>query len=179
MTDRTITLQAELVERLESLADVQGRTMDEVLGDLLQQYAPRAQGNWVLAVARGMEAADIDWIDDPDASANSRETETSMNELEHQFHEAMIQVYKNAKLHCAYNATYFLQMVNERGGLAAARYLISTDVPSEGFTKLWECKRLDLTVEAVALNPIYRELFTEEELKLAKERLEQYGYEIP
>ncbi|MEO8613178.1 MAG: hypothetical protein ABI690_35130 [Chloroflexota bacterium] len=100
-----------------------------------------------------------------------------MSELEQQFHEAMIQVYKNAKLHCQYNATYFLQMLNERGGIATARYLITTDNPSEGFTKLWECQRLDLTVEAVALNPIYSELFTEDELRLAKERLQQYRYE--
>jgi hypothetical protein len=101
-----------------------------------------------------------------------------MSELEQQFHQAMIQVYKDAKKHCNYNATYFLQMVSEKGGLATARYLITTDMPSEGFTKLWECKHLDLTVEAVALKLIYRELFTEEELQLAKERLEQYGYEF-
>lgn len=101
-----------------------------------------------------------------------------MTDLKQQFHEAMIQVYKNAKLYCQYNATYFLQMVNERGGLATAQYLIVTDTPSEGFTKLWECQRLDLTVEAVALNPIYRSLFSEVELEMAKERLQQYGYEM-
>src|SRR5258707_15610357 len=100
-----------------------------------------------------------------------------MSELEQQFHEAMLEVYVNAKLYCKYNATYFLQMVNDRGGLKTAKYLITTDTPSEGFTKLWECERLDLTVEAVALKPIYRDLFTEEELRLARERLQEYGYE--
>ena len=72
-----------------------------------------------------------------------------MSELEQQFHKAMVQVYINAKRYCQYNATYFLQMLTERGGLATAKYLISTDTPSDGFTKLWECQRLDLTVEAV------------------------------
>jgi predicted transcriptional regulator len=72
MTDRTITLRADLVERLESLAQRQARSLDEVLDELLNTYAPEARGNWALAVARGMEAADIDWIDDPDASVNSR-----------------------------------------------------------------------------------------------------------
>jgi predicted transcriptional regulator len=72
MTDRTITLRSELVERLEALAGQQGRTVDEVFGELLNSYAPVGGGNWALAVAEGMEAADIDWIDDPDASVNSR-----------------------------------------------------------------------------------------------------------
>ena len=100
-----------------------------------------------------------------------------MSELEQQFHRAMIQVYENAKHYCKYNATYFLQMLSEKGGLATARFLVATDKPSDGFTKLWECQRLDLTVEAVMLNPDYAELFSEEELTMAKERLQQYGYE--
>lgn len=72
MTDRTITLRSDLVERLEALAGQQGRTVDEVFGELLNSYAPIGGGNWALAVAEGMEAANIDWIDDPDASVNSR-----------------------------------------------------------------------------------------------------------
>lgn len=73
MTDRTITLRSDLVERLETLAERQGRSLDDVFGELLNTYAPSASGNWALAVAEGMEAADIDWIEDPDASVNSRE----------------------------------------------------------------------------------------------------------
>jgi predicted transcriptional regulator len=72
MTDRTITLPSDLVERLETLAERQGRTVEAVFGELLNSYAPVGGGNWALAVAEGMEAADIDWIDDPDASVNSR-----------------------------------------------------------------------------------------------------------
>jgi len=72
MTDRTITLRSELVERMETLAERQGRTLDDLFSELLNTYAPTSGGNWALAVAEGMEAADIDWIDDPDASVNSR-----------------------------------------------------------------------------------------------------------
>lgn len=72
MTDRTITLRSELVERLETLAERQGRSLDDVFSELLNTYAPTPSGNWALAVAEGMEAADIDWIDDPNASLNSR-----------------------------------------------------------------------------------------------------------
>jgi predicted transcriptional regulator len=78
MTDRTITLRSELVERLESLAAQHGRSLDEIGNDLLSELldtrAPNQCGSWALAVAEGMEAAGIDWIDDPDASLNSRLT---------------------------------------------------------------------------------------------------------
>ena len=72
MTDRTITLRSDLVERLEALAGQQGRTIDDVFEELLNSYAPVGGGSWALAVAEGMEAAAIAWIDDPDASVNSR-----------------------------------------------------------------------------------------------------------
>jgi predicted transcriptional regulator len=72
MTDRTITLDSELVERLESLAQRQGRSLDDVIGEMLGHFVPVSGSNWALAVAEGMEAADINWIDDPDASTNSR-----------------------------------------------------------------------------------------------------------
>jgi hypothetical protein len=92
------------------------------------------------------------------------------------FDKAMYDVYINAKEHCNYNATYFLQMLEQRGSLATARYLLATNTPSEGFTRLWECGRLDLTVEAVILQPAYESLFTDEERQLAAQRLQDYGY---
>jgi hypothetical protein len=72
MTDRTITLDADLVERLEILAQRQGRSLDDLVSEMLGYYAPVSSSNWAFAVAEGMEAADIDWIDDPDASSNTR-----------------------------------------------------------------------------------------------------------
>ncbi len=73
MNHRTITLPADLVERLELLASQRGRSLDELFAELLSNYLPTSGGNWALNVAAGMETADIDWIDDPDASAHSRE----------------------------------------------------------------------------------------------------------
>jgi hypothetical protein len=74
MSNRTISLRSDLVDRLETLAEQQGRSLDEVFSELLGSYAstPTSGGNWALALAEAMEAADIEWIDDPDASINSR-----------------------------------------------------------------------------------------------------------
>jgi hypothetical protein len=92
------------------------------------------------------------------------------------FQEAMIEIYEKAKTECRYNANRFLQMVLERGGLQTARYLLHASGLSDGFTALWECGRLDLTVEAYVLKPEWRELFTEDERKIATKRLTDLGY---
>jgi hypothetical protein len=67
-------------------------------------------------------------------------------------------------------------MLYDNGGLLTAKRLIGAPTPSEGFTKLWEMRRLDLSVEAVALQPEFRSLFTNAERFTARERLKQYEY---
>ena len=65
-------------------------------------------------------------------------------EAESQFNEAMLNIYRRAKTEAGYNATRFLSMVVEHGGLKTARYLLHAATVSEGYTALWERKRLDL-----------------------------------
>ena len=79
---------------------------------------------------------------------------------------------------CGYAATRFLQMVTTNGGVETARRLLATQAPSDGFTKLWEYGRLDLTIEVLVLKPEYTTLFSEGEKRIARERLEQYGYKF-
>ena len=90
--------------------------------------------------------------------------------LEHEFELAMRDIYRRADRECGYRPTYFLQMLDERGGLNAAKALLAGK-PSGGFTKLYMLDRLDLSVEAVALDPKWRSLFTDDELGLARRRL--------
>lgn len=99
-----------------------------------------------------------------------------MTTLEKQFEQDMIDIYTTAKKECGYNASRFLQMLGAKGGLAAAKQLISKPGGTDGFTTLWEHGRLDLSVEAHALKPEYAELFTDEERKMCRERLAQFGY---
>lgn len=82
-----------------------------------------------------------------------------MDEVEHRFHRAMISIYENAKRELGYNATRFLQMISDHGGLATARQLLRSDAPSECFTTLWERGRLDLTVEALVLDDEFVPLY--------------------
>jgi hypothetical protein len=44
--------------------------------------------------------------------------------LEEEFHREMIKLYELAKSECNYNATYFLKMVRNRGGVETARHLV-------------------------------------------------------
>ncbi len=98
-------------------------------------------------------------------------------ELETRFHAAMLDVYQRAKTEAGYNASRFLSMVTEQGGYEAARTLLHAQNVSEGYTALWERKRLDLTVEAVILKSEWRDLFSEVERDIARRRLAEYGYD--
>ncbi len=68
-----------------------------------------------------------------------------MRPSEARFHEAMLDVYRNARQRCRYNATDSLPMVSEIGGLATARKLLPRSEPSSGFAERWQCGALDLS----------------------------------
>lgn len=95
--------------------------------------------------------------------------------LEDGFDQEMLRIYEEAK-EFDYYPSYFLRMVVDRGGLSTARHLLSGGQLSDGFVRLWEEGRLDLSVEAVALQDRWRGLFTHEELAEAKRRLDGVGY---
>jgi hypothetical protein len=100
-----------------------------------------------------------------------------MPDLQRQFDQAMLTIYRRAKAEVKYNATIFFRMLNERGGLATAKYLINSEEPSDGYTHLYERGRLDLTVEAMVIeDPLWHSLFTADELARAKKRLTDYRY---
>ncbi len=100
-----------------------------------------------------------------------------MADLEKQFDEAMMNVYRTAKDECGYNATYFLQMLHDKRGIATAKQLLASDGAQYGFKKLWEHGRLDITIECLVLNPKFRSLFDEGELERARERLRKYEFD--
>ncbi len=100
-----------------------------------------------------------------------------MTELEKAFSKEMVSIYTRAKKECGYNAVRFLQLIGEKGALAAAKQLISKPGETDGFTTLWECGHLDLSVEAHVIMPEYAQLFTDDEIHMCRERLKEYGYD--
>ena len=93
------------------------------------------------------------------------------------FDLAMLRIYQRAKSEVGYNATIFLRMLDEHGGLATAKYLVNSPKPSEGYTRLYEFGRLDLTVEAMIVEySRWHLMFVPEEIARAKARLKVYGY---
>lgn len=96
--------------------------------------------------------------------------------LKAEFDRELMNVYLRAKTEANYVATIFHNMLVDLGGTITAKRLINGPV-SEGYTALWERKRLDLTVEAVVVdNTKWHILFDDEEIKKARKRLTDYGY---
>lgn len=91
----------------------------------------------------------------------------------------MVNIYNRAIKEAGYKPSIFMGMVSEHGGLETARRLLHYKDVSEGYIKLWERGRLDLTVEAVIFdNPKWHALFTEQELEIAEKRLKKYEYQF-
>lgn len=86
----------------------------------------------------------------------------------------MFAIYDSAlQLNPPYRATLFLRMVREHGGKGAADRLLATGNPSKGFTELYLRGEdsLRLSVEYLVLQNPWRQLFTEEQRAIARERL--------
>jgi hypothetical protein len=98
-----------------------------------------------------------------------------MNDVEAEFHAAMVGIYRRSKAEVGYTPTRFMQMIGERGAIATARHLVAAGPPSEGFATLWAANRLDLTVEHFVIEERFASLFTPAEVATAQQRLEASG----
>jgi uncharacterized protein len=92
------------------------------------------------------------------------------------FTNRALQIYEDAKIQLGYSAFRFLGKIRRDGGLAAAKHWLRPAKATPGFQRLLKHKRLDLSVEAVALQTPWNRLFTAEELATARDRLRQFGY---
>lgn len=102
---------------------------------------------------------------------------SDVSALTQQFHQAMLRLAQLEWERCRIRAPRYLQMVTEKGGLATAKQLLASQDPAMGFTRLWECGCLDITVEALVLKPRHRALFSSQELDAARTRLRELGYD--
>ncbi|MEZ0382115.1 DUF262 domain-containing protein [Mycobacterium sp. pW045] len=102
--------------------------------------------------------------------------ETADDDVQRAFASRMTDLYRRGLAEADYNATYFRSMLAELGPLATAHKLLAAPAVSDGFAALWERGRMDLTVEAVVVEPQFAELFNADEIAAARRRLEQFGY---
>ena len=98
-----------------------------------------------------------------------------MTPLEKEFEAAMLDTYEQAK-RFKYYPIYFLRMVQEHGGVGAAKRLLAAQSAQQGLFTLWELGGLDFSMEALLLQEKFQPLFSEAELAEAHQRLDKLGY---
>ncbi len=98
-----------------------------------------------------------------------------MSELEqrlrHEFERAV-----SICIELGYKPMRFVQMLRQAGPVMTATTLVTDPTFHEGFTRLWEMGRLDLSVEAIIIRDPYRALFPPHVLDMARKRLAQLNY---
>lgn len=92
--------------------------------------------------------------------------------VEEQLHEELLSLFRRTGQATGYWPNYFWRAVRDKGGLAVAKKLLEPGDVSSGFEKLIEARRVDLSVEAIALTPPFDQLFSSEELAEARRRLD-------
>jgi len=85
---------------------------------------------------------------------------------------------EEAKRAIQYHPNYFLGMLEADGGYLTVIRLLSANGVSEGFIKLWEHSRLDLSVEALVVESEWRAAFDPVLIARAEKRLNDVGYQF-
>jgi hypothetical protein len=88
--------------------------------------------------------------------------------------EALRELWRQARL-IGFTDRTFLPMLESLGALATVRRLVLSPAVPHGFTRLWELKHLELTVEYEVLKPKWAALVGEEVRAAARARLLAYG----
>jgi len=90
-----------------------------------------------------------------------------------------MEIYSRALNEIKYKASAYHTMLVTHGGIGTAKRLLASPQISDGFQRLIEERRLDLTVEAMIWeNPRFHDLFSAEELETVKRRLKAYRYPL-
>jgi hypothetical protein len=90
----------------------------------------------------------------------------------------MLTICNRFKREIDYDPVRFRQMVVEQGGPTAARHLLSSSQPQIGLETLNWRGRLAESVEAHVLLPYYSPLFTDEDRRIARQRLSDLDFDV-
>lgn len=129
----------------------------------------------IAAVAKLASWFEVNHADLANLLAPKNEAPRSNTDLLKLFELELRKLAKRAIDEVGYRPQNFLDMLEDRGAEATAHHLLAGK-PSDGFTRLWEAGRLDLSLEALAVEGPWNALFTESELATARRRLTEAGY---
>jgi hypothetical protein len=94
-------------------------------------------------------------------------------DLERRF-EARVDAAIREMANIDYVPRAFMKMRDRYGTVAAIQRLLRGDEVQYGFTHLWEHGRLDLSMESIINEAEWQTLFTEEDRRIATDRLRRY-----
>jgi hypothetical protein len=100
------------------------------------------------------------------------------NRLEHRFTREALAACDRLERDIGYNPTEFRRMVTEYGGVESARRLLNVGPGQSGLERLWQHARLADSLEAHVLHPDFETLFTWRELRRARDRLVDHGFNV-
>jgi|BarGraNGADG00212_1021973.scaffolds.fasta_scaffold70676_1 hypothetical protein len=156
-----VRVPEDLHRRAVERATREGRSISEVVRDLLEDYAPLVPSSGTGTTASREVTMLID--DGP-----SRGFEAEMLGLyDAWWHETPREI--------RWRANRFRQLVVTKGGVGAAGDLLAKAGVSTGFARLATAGLLKLTVEYLVLRPEFGTLFTAEERAVARRRLVEHG----
>lgn len=97
--------------------------------------------------------------------------------LEDEFHQRMLytveECFRRSEGHPRpYYPTWYKRLVEHRGGVGAAQYLLASFNWQTGLTQLAERGWLDISAEAAVVEPRFKSLFTTKERTEAQRRLD-------
>ena len=87
----------------------------------------------------------------------------------------MVSIYETQKGY-GYYATYFKRMLDQYGGVEAAKRLLAGREVQQGLMRLWELGHLENSVEAYVVGERFCSLFTDGEIAEARRRLGELGW---
>ena len=99
-------------------------------------------------------------------------------QLAREFTDDLHKSYRYLVRKIQYRAKAFIEMVALHDGVGTAQILLRGPQTHDGFVRLWESGELGHSVEAFVLRPKYAVLFSEEERRVARRRLEDHGFDV-
>jgi hypothetical protein len=188
----------ELVGLFERSAVARNRSLVRRLTITVQEYNGLGRSKWARKLYRDVTVATgprlLDAVSDEELDALIRGDEELVassvprataidplswslpGDLATGFERALMNNYLQARRELGYEIPGLLAKITDRGGVMAAKELMTDEQWPLGFLYLKEQNRLDLSIEALATMDEFRQLFDRYVLGLAELRLEASGW---